>query len=113
MSRPAHLVLRATALGLSALLCAPLVGALHQHEVDHDGSAHHIEAAHGGHAPAISEADSRLTSGALKLVLAAPAVALPGVPHAPAVVGADPAAALLGPPSRASPGSLRSRAPPA
>lgn len=113
MRFPAHLARRSLAVGLIAVLAAPLLGALHQHEVDHDGATHHIEAAHGTHAPSLSESDSRLGSGPLKLLLGALSSSSPELPEALSVLSDAAGRDETEPQTRAPPGALRSRAPPA
>ncbi|HSW28804.1 MAG TPA: hypothetical protein VLH75_04825 [Longimicrobiales bacterium] len=92
---------------------SPVLGALHQHEVDHDGTTHHIEAAHGAHVPSFAEGDSRLASGGVKVPPAVLSGAAPELPVAPQVTGAASGPDAAPPAPRPPPGVLRSRAPPA
>jgi hypothetical protein len=113
MPGPALHVRRTAALGLVAVLVAPLLGALHQHDVDHDGTTHHIEAAHGAHAPTLAETDSRLTSGGPKLTVSVVVATAPDLALGPSVLREVDRHDEEGPPPRAPPGTSRSRAPPA
>lgn len=113
MRIPAHLVRRSVAIGLVAVLVAPLVGAWHHHDVDHDGGVHHIEAAHGGHTPAMTEADSRLPGATLKVPVPAVMAGLPDLQGLASLVVAGVLPDEVDPPPRAPPGSRQSRAPPA
>ena len=113
MDVPARLVRRWAACGLVAVLVTPLLAASHHHDVDHDGAVQHIEAAHGGHAPVLSETDTKLPGGSLKVPVAALTA---GVPDLAALASMDVAGfgpVKIGPPPRAPPGVVRSRAPPA
>lgn len=98
---------------VTVAVLVPLVGTLHHHEADHDGTRHHIEAAHGDHHPSMGELDERQTAQGLKL----PTAALPATTPEP-----DRTATPLGPavahevsthPPRAPPASTQARAPPA
>ena len=104
---------RTLALGLITASVVPLMAALHHHAPDHDGVAHHIEAAHGHHAPTVVDSDDRRAStgfdvilGALPAPMAAPE--LPGVVQGSGTPSGGSVHAARGPP-----GSHRTRAPPA
>lgn len=113
MDVPPRLVRRWVALGLIAVFVAPLLAASHHHDVDHDGGVHHVEAAHGGHAPALSETDTKRPGGSLKLPVPALTAGVPELAGLPALHVAGFGPEEVGPPPRAPPGTSRSRAPPA
>lgn len=113
MDVPARLVRRRVAFGLVAVLVTPLLAASHHHDVDHDGGVQHIEAAHGGHAPILSETDSKLPGGSLKVPVPAMAAGLPDLAGVASLDVAGFSPVEVGPPPRAPPGTTRPRAPPA
>ena len=106
-------VRRSLAACVIALSIVPLLGALHHQEVDHEGATLHIEDAHGGHAPVLTESDSRLPSGRF----ATPGAALVAqgleLSRGPSVVITPEVPAHSGYSTRAPPGTPLSRAPPA
>lgn len=100
------------AAGVLLLLLAP-VQVEHHHEVDHAGTTTHVEDAHGGHFPSMTEADARIPSTNTKVSFdSAPAISASVYPAARFTL-VDLATPWVRRPSRAPPpGSLRSRAPP-
>jgi hypothetical protein len=112
MDSPALLVRRSVAFGLIAVVASPLLAAWHHHDVDHDG-IHHIEAAHGGHAPTLSETDTRIPGSVLNLQVPAVASGVPDLSARASLAETGFGPAQVGPSPRAPPGTSRSRAPPA
>lgn len=113
MQASAPFVRRSLAAGLIAMLTVPLVGALRHQTVDHEGATHHIENAHGGHAPVLTESDSGLASA--RFTTHGTALVAQGLELSldPSVVITAEVRAHTGHSTRAPPGTPLSRAPPA
>ena len=100
------------AAGVLLLLLAPLQ-VEHHHGVDHDGTTTHVEKAHGGHFPSVTDAEARIPSTDVRFSFdATPAISASVNPVARFAL-VDLATPWVRRPSRAPPpSSLRSRAPP-
>ncbi len=96
--------------GLTALLLAPLAGAVHHHGVDHSGAVLHIETDHGGHEhPPPDLVERQISHGHSPLMAPGPSWVLPEAPRTHALTGVTESVHR---PARPPPPSLRSRAPP-
>ena len=92
------------------LLMAPLLKAMHHHEVDHDGATLHIETDHGGHFHPPAELDERQVATA-PAASAVPATAWE-LPETPSSAESVPAGGTVEHPPRPPPSPLHPRPPP-
>lgn len=110
MSRTRLTARRTFIVGVAVLVMAPLVGAMHDHGVDHSGAVLHMEADHGGHEHAPPDlVDRQISQGISPPALSGATWTLPKTSTSnERTMWAE----SVDHPARPPPPSFRSRAPP-